>query len=130
MSTTRKRFEEDQNELIGLLRRVQDAKEIGLDDALRAFSEFRTKLERLILCEENILFPQFDETNGLLKEGPTAVMRVEHRQIRLLLNEIGEKLLKGDMKTDAEQVVLLEVLHAHQQQERIVVYPMIDQLPG
>ena len=129
MSSPRQRYEKDQKELIDLLRQVQDAKENGPDGALRAFSAFRVKLERLILYEESILFPRFDRTKGLLREGPTAVMRVEHRQIRILLNEIEEKLLKGDLKTDAEQIVLFEILRAHQQQERIVVSPMIDRPP-
>jgi hemerythrin-like domain-containing protein len=126
MTSIRKYYERDQRRLIDLLRGVQDAKEIGPDRAHRAFSKFRAKLERHIACEEKVLFPRFDETNGLLKGGPTAVMRVEHRQIRRLLDEIGEKLLRGEMDTDAEQIVLLELLYAHQQQERAVVYPTMD----
>jgi len=53
-------------------------------------------------------------------------MRVEHRQIRLLLDEISAKLARGDMRTDAEQVVLLEILRAHQRLERTLVYPAVD----
>ncbi|HWL53265.1 MAG TPA: hemerythrin domain-containing protein [Chthoniobacteraceae bacterium] len=123
MASIRKRYEKDHRELIGLLQCVQDAKESGPKEALKAFLLFAKRLERLIEHEENVLFPHFDEANGLASEGPTAVMRVEHRQIRWLLAEIKEKLSRGDLRTDAEQIVLLEILRNHQDQERAIVYP-------
>lgn len=129
MPSNRKRYEKDQKELIERLQSVQDAKELGPQQALSAFEKFRIKLERLIAHEEKIVFPHFDEAKGLRKEGPTAVMRVEHQQIRFLLDKIGEKLLQGNMATDAEQIVLSEILRSHQQHERTVVYPTMDQLP-
>lgn len=123
MGPIRKRYEKDHRKLIDLLQCVQDAKEKGPGETLDAFLHFSGQLERLIEHEENVLFPKFDKVNGLLKEGPTAVMRVEHRQIRWLLSEIREKLSRGDLQTDAEQIVLLEILRSHQTQERAIVYP-------
>lgn len=125
MTPLRKRYEKDQACLITLLRGVQDAKATGLDHTQRLFAQFKAALEKMIASEEEVFFPSFDKTNGLAGDGPTAIMRVEHRQIRRLLEEIEEKLLKGDMRTDAEQIVLLQLLRAHQQQERAVVYPVI-----
>lgn len=123
MASTHPRYERDHHrELISFLQCVQDAKEKGPKETLEAFLLFATRLERLIEHEENVLFPHFDEANGLNREGPTAVMRVQHRQIRWLLAEIEEKLLNGDLQTDAEQIVLLEILRSHQNQERAIVY--------
>lgn len=123
MASTRKSYEKSQRALIGLLQCVQDAKELGQKETLEAFTLFSTRLQHLIEHEEAVLFPHFDQANGLLKEGPTAVMRVEHRQIRWLLSEIENKLRQGNLQTDAEQIVLLEILRAHQHQERAIVYP-------
>lgn len=130
MTSFRKRYENDQTRLIDLLRRVQDAKEISLSRTQRAFAEFKRQIEKHIASEEQVFFPRFETNNGLIEEGPTAVMRVEHRQIRRLLTEIGEKLRKGDLTTDAEQVVLLDFLLVHQQHERAVVYSTMNEPRG
>jgi|GEM_PF-76296 len=123
MVPIRNGYEQDQKEVIGLLQRFEAAKETGPQQARQVFRELRTRLERLIAHEEEVLFPRFDQANGLSREGPTAVMRVEHRQIRLLLDEIEEKLRRCDTGTDAEQIVLLEILRTHQRLERTLVYP-------
>ncbi len=130
MTSIQKRYEKDQTRLIDLLRCVQDAKETGFEQTRNLFAEFRAQLEGMISSEEGNLFPRFDESNGLTGEGATAVMRVEHRQIRWLLDEIGKKLLRGDMGTDAEQIVLMEFLRAHLQQERAVVYSTLNEAPN
>lgn len=111
----------DETRLIALLRRVQEAKAVSLSRTQRLFARFRTQLEREIAREEESLFPPFDESNGLAGSGPTAIMRVEHRQLRHLLEEIGERFRRGDLETDAEQIVLIELLRRHRQQERALL---------
>jgi len=121
------RFED--NRFIDLLRGIQEAKGEGVEQARTLFKEFRLHLERHIAREEEFLFPSFNEAKGAAGAGLTAVMRVEHRQIRHLLDEIDEKFARGDLDTDAEQIVLLELLRGHQQQERAVVYRAMEGEP-
>ena len=122
MPSIYKRHEENQARLIEFLRHVQEAKETGLEQTRLLFAEFRERLETMIATEEKVVFPRLDGPEESGKAGASAVMRVEHRLIRQLLDEIGEKLLTGDMETDAEQIVLLELLCKHLQRERIAAY--------
>ena len=61
--------------------------------------------------------------------GPTAVMRMEHRQIESFLKEIGEKLLAEGMEgVNEAEISVLEVLGSHNQKEENILYPAIDNL--
>lgn len=126
MSQNHQRYEAVQREVVELLQQYQSAKEQGVGAALRVFSRLRQTLEHLIFREENELFPSFEQVSDPSGEGPTEIMRVEHRQIRALLNDIEEKLRQGNMKTDAEQVVLHGMLTTHQRQERQTLQQAIE----
>ncbi|HLF34190.1 MAG TPA: hemerythrin domain-containing protein [Cyclobacteriaceae bacterium] len=97
------------------------------DKAKSLFFDFKIGLQRHIVWEEEILFPIFEDKTGMNESGPTAVMRMEHRQIKDFLEEIYVKITSG--KTDEiESLVrkLLEVLVSHNQKEEMVLYPWID----
>ncbi len=100
--------------LINLLRRVEEAKAADLTAARRLFAAFCSELEEQIDHEERHLFPAGGEPACEL----AAVMRVEHRQLRRLLRDIGRKLFAGNGRTDAEQIVLAELLRSHRLRER------------
>ena len=80
----------DHDRLDALLSRIFDERAAGrLEDARRLWPEFERGLERHIRFEEELLFPVFEEKAGLSpNQGPTAVMRAEHRQIEMLLEGI------------------------------------------
>jgi iron-sulfur cluster repair protein YtfE (RIC family) len=46
------------------------------------FLQFDTGLRAHIVWEEEILFPPFEDRTGMRHTGPTAVMRMEHQQIK------------------------------------------------
>ncbi|MCL4278567.1 MAG: hemerythrin domain-containing protein, partial [Ignavibacteriaceae bacterium] len=58
--------------------------------------------------------------------GPTAVMKMEHREIKNYLNEIFTYLKNGNTQTDELEEGLLEVLSEHNLKEENILYPMID----
>lgn len=91
-----------------------------------AYREFKTRLERHIGWEESILFPLFERLTGMADNGPTVVMRSEHRQIEAFLAAIDRILQGGDAEVDVDQAALLKVLAAHNWKEENVLYPMID----
>lgn len=57
--------------------------------------------------------------------GPTAVMRMEHQQIKQLLKTIGERIGSPDTGESAKNLV--EVLMVHNQKEENILNPWLDQ---
>jgi hemerythrin-like domain-containing protein len=103
------------------------ASKTGDRPAARAmYREFKTRLERHIGWEDDILFPLFERLTGLTDNGPTVVMRAEHRQIRALLDSIDAALQTSETSIDADESTLIQVLAAHNFKEEQILYPMID----
>jgi regulator of cell morphogenesis and NO signaling len=65
---------------------------------------------------------------GDVQSGPTAVMRLEHREIRKFLDAIARKLEEQNFDTDAEEARLVPVLGMHNQKEEAILYPMMDRM--
>ncbi len=96
-------------------------------EAAHAFAEFSCGLEWHIDAEETTLFPAFEEKTGI-REGPTRVLRDDHRQIRFRLTEIAGALHAGDVAGIERAIAALgSALDEHRLMEDQVVYPLIDQ---
>ena len=110
----------------------EEFKRLGNDEIDRGkslFFDFNAGLRRHIIWEEDILFPIFERATGMHDSGPTEVMRMEHRQIKQILEEIKEKVTAGILVGIQEaENGLLEVLGSHNQKEENILYPAIDQL--
>jgi hemerythrin-like domain-containing protein len=78
--------------------------------------------------EEDILFPAFEQKTNIMEGGPTAVMRMEHRQIAEHLEAIHQKVKQSDPRSDEEENNLLAVLKNHNDKEENILYPAIDRL--
>ncbi len=99
-------------------------------EALTDFAEFASGLSRHIDMEETVLFPFFEARTGMT-EGPTAVMRREHVEIRRLLAGITTALsASNNAAFTAGRGRLLEVLGAHNQKEEGILYPLSDRVAG
>lgn len=102
----------------------------SFSEALARFTEFASGLSRHIAMEETVLFPAFEAKTGMT-EGPTAVMRREHAEIRRLLSTIAAALAASDGAAfDTERRRFLEVLGAHNQKEEGILYPLSDRMAG
>lgn len=94
--------------------------------ARASFAEFAAGLVHHIQMEENVLFPAFEEVTGF-REGPTVVMRTEHRMIGRVLEEGKAALAANDTKGFLGAAAeLVSVLGPHNEKEEAVVYPMTD----
>jgi regulator of cell morphogenesis and NO signaling len=103
--------------------------EDDIDGARKLFPDFKTGLLKHIVWEEEILFPIFEQKTGMHDTGPTAGMRMEHGHIKNFLEEIGEKVLAGELQgIDKAATGLLEVLGPHNEKEENILYPAIDNL--
>jgi iron-sulfur cluster repair protein YtfE (RIC family) len=126
--TISKFYEGDHDRLDEIFKTFQMEKTKDLSAAQKAFSEFKTGLERHISWEEEILFPLFEERTGIEGAGPSVVMRMEHRQIKEMLAAIFQKILRRNPKCDTEEADLLSILSAHNMKEEGIIYPAIDRL--
>jgi len=120
----------DHDRLDAILVQTADALKGGRQDEGRhLFGEFRTGLLRHIRMEEEILFPAFELATGMLQGGPTAVMRMEHREIERILESMREYLGNPEITFEGFERLrqsLLAVLADHNAKEEHVVYPMTD----
>ncbi len=127
MDSITKHFGDDHDRLDALFTEFQSLKRTDPAAAKQKFKGFLQGLTRHIVWEEDVLFPLFEERTGMKDSGPTAVMRLEHRQIKGHLDAIHDKVRAADPNSDEAEEALLEVLAAHNMKEERVLYPAIDQ---
>ena len=94
-------FRHDHDRLDTLLQSFQSLKRQNFAKAKEAFTQLKSGLERHIRWEEELLFPLWEEKTGMSDEGPTFVMRHEHRRIEEQLQAI-DRNITGDNTDDAE----------------------------
>lgn len=117
----------DHDRLGKLFETFQNVKVKDIAKAEELFLTFKKGLERHIVWEEELLFPAFDAKYNLKDSGPTAAMRVEHKQIKEFLVKIEENISKNDANSDYFEAELLNVLGMHNHKEEMMLYPGIDE---
>lgn len=98
------------------------------DNATTGFSHFQEALQLHFAMEETILFPTFEARTGMM-QGPTAIMRSEHRQMSDLLNQMMDALAdrNGNAYLGAADTLLI-IMQQHNMKEELVLYQMADRL--
>ena len=97
------------------------------DKATTEFSLFGDALLHHFVMEEEVLFPAFEARTGMT-QGPTAVMRSEHRQMMDLLIRMFNAIARKN--TDAylgDADTLLTFMQQHNIKEEQMLYQMADQ---
>ncbi len=100
------------------------------DEANTQFANFEQAMERHLGMEEETLFPEFEQVTGNTM-GPTQMMRMEHQQMRDLIQQMRVALAAQD--TDVYLGVsetLLVMMQQHNVKEEQILYPMTDQALG
>jgi hemerythrin-like domain-containing protein len=100
-----------------------------IESARPAWQKYDTSMRRHLAMEEEVLFTAFDARSGLGGGGPTAVMRMEHQQMRGLLDQIGDAMESGDTQ-DALDIgdTLLMLVQQHNVKEENMLYPMAENM--
>ena len=113
----------------GLFAAAEAAVDAGAwEEAAARLAEFREALESHLTLEEERLFPALEavEPNA---QGPTGVMRQEHRHMRALAEELGQALAARDRERYLGAAeTLLVLMQQHNAKEEHVLYPMSDRL--
>ena len=100
-----------------------------VDAARPAWQKFDKGMRRHIAMEEEVVFPAFEAAARMSGGEPTAVMRMEHKQMLGLLEQIAAAMEAGD----AEQAMdtgdtLLMLIQQHNIKEEGMLYPMAENL--
>jgi hemerythrin-like domain-containing protein len=99
----------------------------NLDAARAAFDHFHSALLAHFATEEKTLFPAFEAKTGM-SMGPTEVMRMEHAQMRSMLDAAVDALKSGNIEDYLGQAeTLLIMMQQHNMKEENMLYPMCDQ---
>ena len=98
------------------------------DGARSLFERFQAAMAHHLAMEEKVLFPAFEARTGM-SMGPTQVMRMEHEQMRGLLQEMADAVANAD---HGRYLGLSETLNMLMQQHNLkeenMLYPMSDQV--
>ena len=96
-----------------------------------ALTAFVAQTESHFGAEEEILFPAFEQATGMVS-GPTAMMRMEHRQMRAMFEQMRAAVNAQDAEGFAGSAeTLLILMQQHNMKEENILYPMCEQaLPG
>ena len=98
--------------------------------AKAAFDHFRIATLAHFAAEEQTLFPTFEAKTGMTM-GPTQVMRMEHTQMRALMDDAATALARGDADDYLGLTeTLLIMMQQHNMKEENILYPMCDMRLG
>lgn len=128
LRTVREALGWDHGRLDGLEEAAVAAWNAGQDKtAARFHLRFVHGLQRHIRFEESVLFPEFERVTHMPPDqGPTAVMRMEHRMIEERLAEMKEAAERGVRPAERVRAELRGILEPHDEKEEHVLYPMLD----
>lgn len=122
-------FQDDHRRCDELWAEVEKAVEAGEGDGIgAAFESFDASLRHHLTMEEDFMFPAFEAATGM-SGGPTEVMRMEHVQMRGVLDQMRQALVSGEHQEILDQGdTLLMLIQQHNQKEEGILYPMAEQV--
>jgi len=95
--------------------------------ALDKWQSFARELSEHLTQEEEVLFPKFEEATGMTS-GPTQVMRMEHQQMRALVQDLDNALAaKEKDEYLGLSETLMVMMQQHNMKEEMMLYPMMAQ---
>ncbi|MDD2291402.1 MAG: hemerythrin domain-containing protein [Aliarcobacter sp.] len=96
------------------------------EEAKSQFDKFSADLLHHFDMEEKVMFPVFEEVTGM-SQGPTMVMRMEHSQMRNILDDLKTDIEKKDKNHFfgvSESLMML--MQQHNMKEEQMLYAMAD----
>ncbi len=96
--------------------------------ATTSFGRFRSALMHHLEVEEEALFPELEACTGT-SGGPTSIMRMEHEQMRGLLDDMDRAIRTWNTERYLGlSETLLILIQQHNTKEERILYLMADQL--
>jgi len=127
MSTIKGFLTEDHGRCDELFAKMEDAVTQSIENAKDAYDAFAEATERHFQMEERVMFLEFEQKTGMT-QGPTAIMRHEHAQMRNLLAEMGKAIEAKDKdKFFGNSETLMILMQQHNMKEEQMLYTMAQQ---
>ena len=99
----------------------------NLADAKELVETFVADMEHHFQMEEKVMFEEFEQKTGMT-QGPTAMMRHEHEQMRGLMAQLASSLEEQNKdKFLGTSETLMILLQQHNMKEEQMLYPMAQQ---
>jgi len=121
-------FTQDHRDCDASWAQVEAAVDSGDDElAMAVWQRFDRSLRAHFAMEEEVIFPAFEQATGMTG-GPTAMMRIEHTQMRGILDQMSSDADRGDFESVADHGdTLLMVIQQHNMKEENILYSMCEQ---
>lgn len=127
MSTIKEYLTQDHRKCDELFAAMEEKASSSLLDAKELCEEFILDIERHFQMEERVMFVEFEAKTGMT-QGPTAMMRQEHAQMRALAQQLKEALLNDNKERFfGLSETLMMLLQQHNMKEEQMLYPMAQQ---
>jgi len=127
MSTIKDYLATDHRKCDELFANMETKASDALADAKEACDMFVAETERHFQMEERVMFVEFETKTGMT-QGPTAIMRQEHTQMRSLMAQMQEAISNNDSdKFFGLSETLMILLQQHNMKEEQMLYPMAQQ---
>ena len=127
MSTIKEYLSADHSRCDELFAQMEEIASKSLSDAKATCEEFQQETERHFQMEERVMFLEFETKTGMT-QGPTAMMRQEHTQMRALMAQMCEAIDTDNKdKFFGLSETLMILLQQHNMKEEQMLYPMAQQ---
>jgi hemerythrin-like domain-containing protein len=127
MSTIKEYLAADHSKCDEMFATMETKASDSLKDAKEACDAFVAETERHFQMEERVMFVEFETKTGMT-QGPTAMMRQEHAQMRSLMAQLQEAIANDDNdKFFGLSETLMILLQQHNMKEEQMLYPMAQQ---
>ena len=127
MSSIKTYLTEDHGKCDELFAAMEDAVTNSIESAKDAYEVFAKATERHFQMEERVMFAEFEQKTGMT-QGPTAVMRHEHSQMRNLLSDMAKAIdAKDKEKFFGLSETLMILMQQHNMKEEQMLYSMAQQ---
>ncbi len=127
MSTIKEFLSNDHGKCDELFATMEEKATKSLAEAKEACEEFIKETERHFQMEERVMFLEFETKTGMT-QGPTAMMRHEHSQMRSLMEQMKEAIEAGNKdKFFGLSETMMILNQQHNMKEEQMLYPMAQQ---
>ena len=127
MSTIKEFLSADHSRCDEIFANMEEKAGDSLASARGLCQEFKSETEKHFQMEERVMFLEFENKTGMT-QGPTAMMRQEHTQMRNLMSQMLEAI-DADNKDRffGLSETLMILLQQHNMKEEQMLYPMAQQ---
>ena len=127
MATIKEYLSADHSRCDELFANMEDAVANDISTSLKAYEEFAHNTERHFQMEERVMFLEFETKTGMT-QGPTAMMRQEHTQMRALVQEMKTAIESSNKdKFFGNSETLMILMQQHNMKEEQMLYTMAQQ---